>query len=88
MSNGVKLSVLGNGEMITPSLPPVKLPLEDLPSVEQPVSETIKFLSSLEQEIVCAFEDADMDEESELKPAEETSLMLKAMCPISAEKVN
>ena len=87
MSNGVKLSVLGNGEMITPSLPPVKLPLEDLPSVEQPVSETIKFLSSLEQEIVCAFEAGETDEKSELESSTVAGLKLRAMCPISAEMV-
>ena len=83
----LKRNLTDEVEIVAPSLPPVKVPLEDLPSVEQPVTETIKFLSSLKQEIGCAFEAGETDEKSELESSTVAGLMLRAMCPISAEMV-
>ena len=37
------------------SVPPVPIRLEDVSSIEQPISENIRFLSALEQEVKSAF---------------------------------
>ena len=74
-------------ELVAPSIPPIKVPLEDLPSVEQPVSEAIKFLSALEQEIIFAFDVGETSKKSESQSTAAAGFKLKALCPISANTV-
>ena len=75
---------------ITPTIPPVKLTLADIPSIEEPVIESMRFLSSLDQEIEWAFQPKDLDV-VKTESSENTAvpnLKLKSICAMSAYQVS
>jgi hypothetical protein len=85
----VLLGVDEDDDMIPISIPPVPLLLEDLSSVEQPISENIRFLSSLDQEIKESFAAAKVEEKVANKKEERRAgrFDVKSICTMSAEEV-
>lgn len=77
--------------LIVPTIPPVKFNLSDVPSIEEPVTEIARFLSSLDQEIEAAFQTPNPNpgvKKEEIVDDEKPSFKMKSICAMSAYQVN
>ncbi len=71
---------------MVPNIPPCKVLLEDISSLEQPLSNSIKFLSALEQEMKWSKIEKKRDENSNVINLE-SGITVKAVCTMSTVEV-